>query len=91
MRNVIPARRFNKDFKRCLARGLNPDILQKIVDLLARDKPLPHACRPHKLSGSFAGNWECHLAPDWLLIYSLDDENNALNLERTGTHSDLFN
>jgi len=55
---------------------------------LMADAALPARCRPHKLSGNYADLWECHIAPDWLLIYDFDDT--YLRLYRTGTHSDLF-
>ena len=90
MRTVIPSRRFKKDFKLCLKRGLNADDLETIAELLANDKSLPPNCRPHKLAGNYAGYHECHITPDWLLVYRLVDEDNAIIFERTGTHSDLF-
>ncbi len=62
--------------------------LHEAVSLLANDEPLPARCRPHRLAGEWSGFWECHIGPDWLLIYDLDDE--GLALHRTGTHADLF-
>jgi mRNA interferase YafQ len=64
--------------------------VQKVIDLLATDSNLPTACRLHKLTGTYTGLWECHIAPDWLLIYEFDNESNALDLMCTGTHADLF-
>ena len=88
MREILYSNRFKQDIKRARKRQLNLSKLQNIIDLLASDHPLPIKCRPHKLSGNYAGYWECHIEPDWLLIYSLDL--GTLDLAATGTHSDLF-
>ena len=90
MRAINPSRKFQKEFKRCRARGLPMQKLKTVVSFLASDTPLPASCRPHKLGGEYASFWECHISGDWLLIYDLDDETNALDLLRTGTHADLF-
>lgn len=90
MRKVNRTGRFKRDIKKCLKRGLSLDELLSIVSLLADDIELEAKHRPHTLSGIYSELWECHIRPDWLLIYELDDESNALNLIRTGTHSDLF-
>lgn len=90
MRDIIRTNKFKRDTKKCLKRGLLLDDLLEIVTLLANDIELEEKHRPHILSGVYSGFWECHIRPDWLLIYKFDDENNALNLIRTGTHSDLF-
>ena len=79
---------FKKDIKRALKRGKSLAKLKAVVDLLLADKPLPAKNRDHALGGSWAGHRDCHIEPDWILIYKiLDDE---IRLERTGTHSDLF-
>ena len=83
------AKSFEKDFKRCRRRGLKLDKLSNIIGLLENDEALPKRTRPHRLVGNYSGKWECHVEPDWLLIYSLIDHD-VLKLERTGTHSDLF-
>ena len=88
MKVLDPSRKFQRDYKRCVSRGLDLSKLEQVIDLLADDKELPARCRPHRLSGNWSGYWECHIAPDWLLIYDFDDE--FLFLERTGTHADLF-
>ena len=62
--------------------------LQTILDYLIKDEALPFRCHPHKLSGEYAPLWECHIEPDWLLIYDLAET--EVCLYRTGTHSDLF-
>jgi len=90
MRSIIKSSRFKKEFKRSLKRGCDPAKLAEVISLLANDAPLPDRCRPHKLSGNYTGYWECHIEPDWLLVYELNDEENLLELVRTGTHSDLF-
>ena len=62
--------------------------LFEIITLLANGEALPQKCVPHKLTGNYEGFWECHVSPDWLLLYEIDE--NTLYLSRTGSHSDLF-
>ena len=81
---------FKKDYKRAIKRGLNIEMLEHIVELLSMGKPLPDKNRDHELSGDWVGHRECHIQPDWLLIYRLDDNVLILTLTRTGSHSDLF-
>lgn len=81
---------FKKDIKRCKKRGYNFELLKKVLDKLAREGELPAKYKSHKLSGNYQGRWECHIKPDWLLIWKQDDDNKEIILERTGTHSDLF-
>ncbi len=88
MRTIARTSRFRKDFRRMIKRGANPERLAQIVAKLANDEPLPTSCRPHRLSGDWQGFLECHLAPDWLVIYQVTDS--ELILIRTGSHSDLF-
>ena len=88
MRDVIFQNRFKRDLKRMLKRGKNRDDLLTITYLLADNALLPPITRPHKLSGQYAGYWECHIEPDWLLIYDVSDTD--VVLIRTGTHADLF-
>lgn len=90
MRTVELFGKFRKDHRRCVQRSLDMTKLSHIVALLTHDDPLPERCRPHKLAGEWEGLWECHISPDWLLIYDLDDEGQTLGLIRTGTHADLF-
>jgi mRNA interferase YafQ len=80
---------FKKDHKRMVKRGAALQKLNAVLSLLMRDAPLPARNRPHLLSGEWRGFWECHIEPDWLLIYDLDDPA-VLALHRMGTHSDLF-
>lgn len=81
---------FKKDYKRIVKRGYDMRLLEKVIELLANQKPLPGKNRDHQLSGDYAGCRECHITPDWLLIYEVADEELILYLTRTGSHSDLF-
>jgi len=87
-RKVLSTNTFLKDRERSRKRGLNLNKLAHIVELLSEDQALPPRCRPHTLSGDWSDCWECHLGPDWLLIYRFEED--ELHLIRTGTHSDLF-
>ena len=87
---IKPSGQFKKDLKILQKRGYNLDLLTKIIQLLAPGEALPPKNRDHALSGNFAGCRECHIAPDWLLIYEISDNDLFLYLTRTGTHSDLF-
>jgi mRNA interferase YafQ len=79
---------FKKDIKRQQKRSKDLSKLKEVIDLLLEKKPLPPKNRDHQLSGEWFGHRDCHIEPDWILIYKiLEDE---LRLERTGTHSDLF-
>jgi mRNA interferase YafQ len=82
--------RFKKNYNLMKKRGYNIALLDEIVETLLEEKPLPAANRDHALQGNWKGYRECHVMPDWLLIYRVDGENIFLYLERTGTHSDLF-
>jgi mRNA interferase YafQ len=88
MKQIVQTRRFAKDFKRIRKRGYDLGKLAVIIDLLAEGKPLPEKAKPHRLVGSYQGFWECHIEPDWLIVYDYDDA--FLELVATGTHSDLF-
>ena len=85
---LLTTRRFERDLKRSKRRGKNLDKLWAVVDLLLQEQTLDPRYRVHRLSGEWAGSWECHLEADWLLIWRSRDD--ALVLVRTGTHSDLF-
>ncbi len=88
MLNVIYSGRFKKDYKRCQRRGLDISLLKSVVATLSIPAALPQKNQDHELKGNYKGRRECHIAPDWLLIYEFDG--NDLYLDRTGTHSDLF-
>lgn len=81
---------FKKDFKRIKKRGYDISRLEKIVELLANEVPLPEQFKDHNLSGNYNGFRECHIAPDWLLVYQVSNNELVLVLSRTGSHSDLF-
>lgn len=90
MYKLRPTSRFERDLKRIKKRGYDLSLLSAVLRRLAAGEPLPQKNRDHALTGDYAGCRECHIAPDWLLIYELDGENLFLYLTRTGTHSDLF-
>ena len=81
---------FRKDYKLARKRGLKMEALAEIVTLLAKGEALPEKNRDHSLSGSWLGHRECHILPDWLLIYRIEENVLILTLTRTGTHSDLL-
>lgn len=82
--------KFKKDYKQIIKRGYNVKDFETVVTLLANEKQLPEKYRDHELKGNYVGFRECHIAPDWLLIYRIDKNILTLTLVRTGTHSDLF-
>ena len=81
---------FKKDYKRIKKRGYDTRLLEKVVGLLAEGRGLPAEYNDHALSGDYIGCRECHIAPDWLLVYEIIEGELLLYLTRTGTHSDLF-
>ncbi|MFI3115029.1 MAG: type II toxin-antitoxin system YafQ family toxin [Clostridia bacterium] len=82
--------KFKKDYKNAIRRGLDQNILKEVLEFLVAKKELPQKYKDHALKGNFKGHRECHLQPDWLLIYKINDDELILELVRTGTHSDLF-
>ncbi|MCK6621892.1 MAG: type II toxin-antitoxin system YafQ family toxin [Calditrichaceae bacterium] len=88
MFNAITTKRFRKDVMRMKQRGKDVEKLITAIDLLIEGETLPQQYLDHPLRGKYTGRRECHIEPDWLLIYKLEKPN--LILERTGTHSDLF-
>ena len=81
---------FKKDYKRSIKRGLVIDKLDKVIEQLAKDGFLPPEYNDHLLIGDKNGLRECHIEPDWLLVYKINHEILILVLTSTGTHSDLF-
>ena len=81
---------FKKDYKLAMKRGRNMDELDNTIRLLANETPLPQKNCDHALTGNFKGFRECHVEPDWLLIYAVQKNVLTLTLFRTGSHSDLF-
>lgn len=90
MHKVEATSKFKKDYKLCLKRGLDETLLDMIILLLEKDGKLPAKYKPHKLKGKYAGLWECHIQPDWLLIWDQNEAIKLISLVRTGSHSDLF-
>lgn len=87
---IKPTTKFQKDLKRIQKRGYNISLLTDVIRRLSAGEPLPDKNKDHSLIGDFAGCRECHITPDWLLIYEIDNEALILYLTRTGSHSDLF-
>lgn len=90
MYNISRTKGFKKALKLCLKRGLDLKKLEEAVKILAENGSLPPHYRPHKLSSKFNFAWECHIEPDWLLVWMQDDGNLTLLFINTGTHSDIF-
>ena len=88
MRTIIIESHFKKDLKNATKQGKSVEKLREIIIALQQGKSLPPKNRNHKLKGEYVGYWECHVEPDWLLIYKLIPE--KLILARLGSHSDLF-
>ncbi len=88
MKQVHFTKRFKKDLKKVLSQGRLYEDFEAIVDQLTQNQTLDKSYKPHKLSGEYSQFWECHIKPDWLLIYKFDTSN--LWLVRTGSHSELF-
>ena len=88
--SIETTRRFDKSLKRCIKRGLDLSKFKECVGILSTEGKLPIQYRPHKLSGQFKGAWECHIEPDWLLVWEQNDTELTLLMIETGTHSDIF-
>jgi mRNA interferase YafQ len=84
-------KQFKKDYKKALQRpGHKPELFQEVLEYLVNEQVLPIQYRDHALSGNSIGFRECHILPDWLLIYKIEEDILTLTLTRTGSHSDLF-
>ena len=79
---------FEKDLKLALKRGKDPEKIKQVISMLVNKESLPPRYRDHPLKGNYKGRRECHIEPDWLLIYKVDK--NSIIFERTGAHTDLF-
>ena len=88
--DVVLSNRFKKDLKLAKKCGYDLDLLDEVVTTLSTNQSLDEKYHDHPLSGDYAGFRECHIQPDWLLVYRIDHEEAFLLLSRTGTHSDLF-
>lgn len=90
MLTISYSARFRKDYKLIKKRGYKIALLEEVLAILCSEQPLPKKYCDHALSGHFIGHRECHITPDWLLIYKIENNELLLTLSRTGTHSDLF-
>ena len=90
MLKVRYSAKFKRDFKAIVKRGYNVALFEEVVMLLREQKTLPEQYSDHPLKGEYIGHRECHISPDWLLIYKVENDMLTLSLTRTGTHSDLF-
>ena len=90
MRKIIQSNLFKKDLEKAKKKNLDITLLEEVIFRLANDEKLEPKYKDHPLKGKLNGLRECHIKPDWLLIYSIDDNEIELFLFRTGTHSDLF-
>ena len=87
---VVTTTQFKKDYKRAMRRQRKIELLDDLIAKLARGETLPEKNKDHSLSGDWIGHRECHIQPDWLLVYRIEDNVLVLTLARTGTHSDIF-
>ena len=90
MLKVVRSNRFERDVKRAVKRNLDISKLAKVIDMLAEQKELPAKYKDHALTGNWKGCRDCHIEPDWVLIYKINHNKLLLNLLRTGTHSDIL-
>lgn len=90
MLEIVPSNQFKRDLRLAKKRGLKIENLRKVVNTLAAQKRLGDKYRDHGLTGEYRGFRECHIEPDWLLVYRINEDALELFLFRTGTHSDLF-
>jgi mRNA interferase YafQ len=90
MYNISFGSKFKRDFKTVQKRGYPIHQIEEVFQILEKDGKLPEKYLSHKLSGSYINCWECHIRPDWLLVWERDEILKEIKLVRTGTHSDLF-
>lgn len=90
MLNLEATVQFRRDYKRMIKRGCKRELIENVINSLLAEKTLDIKYRDHELKGNYMGFRECHIQPDWLLIYKVDNRNLILTAVRTGTHSDLF-
>lgn len=90
MLKVRYSAKFKKDFKTIVRRGYNVALFEEVLKLLVQNIDLPEKYNDHALKGDYRGHRECHITPDWLLIYKKEEDIITLSLTRTGSHSDLF-
>ncbi len=87
---IVPSNQFKKDLKLAAKRGYDMNKIKNVIEKLANGETLEAKYRDHLLTGDYGGFRECHIQPDWLLVYQIDNGQLVLFLARTGTHSDLF-
>ena len=90
MLDIVASNCFKRDLKLIIKRGYRIELLEGVVNKLAAKEPLEEKYRDHALTGDYSGFRECHITPDWLLVYQIREKELVLFLSRTGTHSDLF-
>ena len=90
MLDLVTTTQLRKDLKRIRDRGYDLSTLDDVLQTLLSEEPLPETNRDHALTGDYKGFRECHIEPDWLLVYAVDKGKLILTASRTGTHSDLF-
>lgn len=88
--DIVWTSKFKKDYKLAIKRSKNIELLDDIIRMLSKGETLPEKNQDHALSGNWAGFRECHIQPDWLLIYRIENDVLVLTLVRSGSHSDLF-
>ena len=88
--SIVWSTQFKKDYKRSMKRNLDINLLDDIIRKLSYGKELDDSNKDHALIGNWSGFRECHIEPDWLLIYKIENDGLVLTLTRTGIHSDLF-
>jgi mRNA interferase YafQ len=82
--------RFKREYKLAIKRGLNMTVIDSVIKDLINEIPLDPKLKEHPLKGNYAGYLECHIEPDWLLVYKIDKDAQEIYFSRTGTHADLF-
>jgi mRNA interferase YafQ len=88
MLNPVYTNIFKKEYKRAIKRGQDIEALDLLMDLIIEEQPIPARYKKHLLTGNWKGRWDCHIAPDWLLLFKIDGD--EVIFERTGSHADLF-
>ena len=88
MRELRTSAPYRRDVRRQSRRGKDREKLRSVVNAIVAGEPLPPRCRPHQLTGNWHPCWECHIEPDWLLVW--EDDGTTITLRRTGTHADIF-
>ena len=89
-RRIVVTGQFRRDYKQAMKSGMKIELLDDVIRLLAQGDTLPEKNRDHALTGDRAGHRECHILPDWLLVYRIENDILVLTLSRTGTRADLF-